>query len=104
MAFGCSIFSISTSPSIGSPCLPYQRLTDHAKIASLLVWLAQEPVEAAEQALAIARKHEPQRLVGQLLGDQALSGPTVEECEKALAQAHAAVDHAIRMRDALDGQ
>jgi hypothetical protein len=68
------------------------------------VWPCQENVEKAEQALAQARKMEPQRIVGELLGDKKASGPSVEECEAALKQANDALARALRMRDALEEQ
>lgn len=68
------------------------------------VWPAQEAVEQAEQSLAQARKLEPTRIVGQLLGDKTASGPSVEECETALTQANDALVRAMRMREALDEQ
>jgi chromosome segregation ATPase len=69
-----------------------------------LVWPAQEAVEQAEQALAQARKLEPSRIVGHLLGDKTASGPSVEECETALTQANDALVRAMRTREALDTQ
>jgi chromosome segregation ATPase len=68
------------------------------------VWPAQQAVEQAEQELAQARKREPQQLVTQLLGDQSAAEPTVEQCEKAVADARSALERALRMREALDGQ
>ena len=81
------------------------RLTKVIAAAELhRVWPAQEAVEQAEQELTQARKREPQQLVSQLLGDQGAAEPTVEQCEKALAEARGVLERAIRMRDALDGQ
>ena len=69
-----------------------------------VVFPAAEAVEQAEQELAQARKREPERLVSALLGDGGAPHPTVEQCEQALAAARAALERAIRTRDALDGQ
>jgi hypothetical protein len=66
-----------------------------------LVAAASERLEEAEQALILARKHEPQRVVAELMGERGFSEPNVETAEWGVQEAREALKLAERTKEAL---